>query len=186
MIGSHVNGKTIGIVGGGRIGMAVAKRAMGFNVEILYTDVKPNAIFEETTDGKYCSKEELLKNSDFISLHIPLLDSTRHYIDYEDFELMKNSAILVNEARGPIINEKALVDALKNNKIKGAGLDVFEKEPNLEPGLADLDNVIFTPHVGTATLDTRIQMGEGCAKSIFTVIFENSVPGFCVNPEIKS
>lgn len=184
MIGTQVSGKTIGIIGGGRIGTAVAERAKGFKMNIIYTDVQPNRAFEATTGGKYVDKATLLKAADFISLHIPLLSSTRHFISTSDFAAMKKTAILINASRGPIVDEKALVQALQNGLIRGAGLDVFEQEPNLELGLAKLPNVVLTPHIGTSTMDTRIEMGKSCAQNIFAVL-DGQIPKNCLNPGAK-
>jgi lactate dehydrogenase-like 2-hydroxyacid dehydrogenase len=185
LLGAEVNGKTLGIVGGGRVGTAVGQRARGFHMHIIYTDVKPNPDFEKATGGKFVDKQSLLKNADFITLHVPLLETTRHYIGANELKLMKKSAILVNASRGPVVDEKALREALKNGAIAGAGLDVFEREPELEPGLADLPNVVLTPHVGTSTMETRIKMGENCARSIFAAL-DGQVPPNCANPEAKS
>lgn len=182
LIGTQVSGKTFGIVGGGRIGAAVAERGAGFKMKLIYTDVKPSAAFEAATGGRFVDKATLLKEADFISCHVPLLPSTRHYFSTEEFKLMKRSAILVNTSRGPVIDEKALVAALTSGAIAGAGLDVFEAEPKLEPGLAELNNVVLTPHIGTSTMDTRIEMGELCARNIFAAL-DGQVPPTCLNPE---
>lgn len=184
LMGTEVSGKTLGIIGAGRIGLAVAQRAKGFNMNIIYNSTKPNPAFEEATDGVFVEKDALLKEADFVSIHVPLLPSTRHMIGYEELVKMKKTAIIVNTARGPIIDEKALVEALRNKVIAGAGLDVFEKEPELQAGLTELSNVVLTPHVGTSTLDTRIKMGEGCARSILAAL-EGKVPPNCVNPNAK-
>lgn len=184
LLGAHVTGKTLGIVGGGRIGTAVGKRAKGFAMDILYTDVQANAAFEAATGGKFVDKKTLLQEADFISIHVPLLPSTHYYIGADEFKQMKKTAILINASRGEVVNEKALVKALQNNIIAGAGLDVFEREPELEPGLADLPNVILSPHAATSTLDTRIQQGEGCARNIFAAL-AGKMPPNCLNPEAK-
>lgn len=184
LLGTQVSGKTLGIIGGGRIGSAVGQRAKGFAMKIIYTGVKPNQAFEEATGGRFVAKETLLQEADFISVHIPLFPSTKHYLSTREFALMKKTAILVNTARGPVIDEQALVEALRSGEIAGAGLDVFEREPDLEPGLAELANVILTPHIGTSTLDTRIQMGEYCARNIFAAL-DGQVPPTCLNPEAK-
>jgi len=184
LIGTQISGKTLGIIGGGRIGGAVAQRAKGFNMNIIYTDVQPNVEFEKHCGGRFVDKETLLKEADFISLHIPLLPSTRHYISTNELKLMKKTAILVNASRGPVVDEKALVEALRAGEIGGAGLDVFECEPKLELGLADLPNVVLTPHVGTSTLDTRIEMVNACARSIFAAL-DGKMPPNCLNPEAR-
>lgn len=185
LLGNQISGKTLGIVGGGRIGSAVGERGKGFKMNIIYTDLQPNPVFEAATGGKFVDKETLLKEADFISLHTPLLPSTRHYISTQEFKLMKPTAILINACRGPVVDEKALVVALQNRVIAGAGLDVFEAEPKLEPGLAELDNVVLTPHIGTSTLDTRIQMGELCARNIFAAL-DGQLPPTCLNPQAKA
>jgi lactate dehydrogenase-like 2-hydroxyacid dehydrogenase len=185
LLGAQVSGKTIGIIGGGRVGTAVGQRAKGFSMNILYTDMKPNRTFEEATGGKFVDKETLLQDADFISLHVPLLPSTRHAISTGEFKRMKKTAILVNTSRGPVVDEKALVKALQDGEIGGAGLDVFEREPELEPGLVLLSNVVLTPHIGTSTLDTRIKMGENCTRSIFAAL-DGLVPPNCANPEVKN
>jgi len=182
LMGAQVCGKTLGIIGGGRIGLAVGKRARGFDMKVIYTDVQPNPAFETATGGAFVDKQTLLKTADFISVHTPLLPATRHLIDAAALKLMKKTAILVNAARGPIVDEKALVDALQAGVIRGAGLDVFENEPTLEPGLADLPNVVLMPHLGTQTLDTRVEMGMLCAKNIFAAL-AGQVPPNCLNPE---
>ncbi|AOY74556.1 2-hydroxyacid dehydrogenase [Clostridium formicaceticum] len=184
LMGTQVSGKTIGIIGAGRIGTAMAQRAKGFNMNIIYTGSKAKPDFEKVTGGKYVDQETLLKEADFISIHVPFLPSTHHLISTNELKLMKNSAILVNTARGPIVDEKALVLALRDREIAGAGLDVFEREPLLEPGLADLDNVVLAPHVGTSTLDTRVVMGEGSARNIFAAL-DGKLPPNCVNPEVE-
>ncbi len=184
LMGVQVSGKTLGILGAGRIGLAVGQRAKGFNMKIIYTDMAANPAFEATTGGRFVDKETLLKEADFVTVHVPSMPSTRHLISTEEFKLMKRTSILVNAARGPIVDEKALVDALRNGIIAGAGLDVFEREPEVEPGLIDLPNAVLTPHVGTSTLDTRIAMGEGCANSIFAALDSRIVPN-CVNPNAR-
>ncbi|AKL96410.1 glyoxylate reductase GyaR [Clostridium aceticum] len=185
LMGTQVSGKTIGIIGAGRIGTAMGQRAKGFNMKILYTgnSVKPD--FEKTTGGQYVDRETLLRESDFISIHVPSMPSTRHLISTNELKQMKNSAILVNTSRGALIDEKALVLALRDKEIAGAGLDVFEREPLLEPGLTDFENVVLTPHIGTSTLDVRIMMGEGCAQNIFAAL-EGKLPPNCVNPEVSA
>ncbi len=183
MIGTQVSGKTLGIIGGGRIGMAVAQRAKGFNMKLIYTDVQPSMAFETTAGGKFVAKETLLKEADFISIHVPLFPATHHLISSNDFNLMKKTAILINAARGPIVDEAALVKALRSGLIAGAGLDVFEREPATEPGLADLPNVVLTPHIGTSTIEVRIAMGELCTRNIFAVL-DGQQPPNCLNPEV--
>lgn len=183
MIGTQVSGKTLGIIGGGRIGMAVAERGKGFHMNTIYTDVKPNPVFEAVTGGKFVDKETILKEADFISIHVPLLLTTHHYISTDELKLMKNTAILINTSRGPVVDEEALVEALQSGLIRGAGLDVFECEPELKSGLAELPNVVLTPHIGTSTMDTRVAMGMVCARNIFAA-FEGEQPPNCLNPQV--
>lgn len=185
LIGTQVSGKTLGIIGGGRIGMATAQRGKGFNMNIIYTDVKASSAFETATGGKFVDQETLLKEADFISIHIPLFPSTRHLISMDELKLMKKTTILINTARGPIVNEGDLVEALQRGLIAGAGLDVFEREPELELGLDGIPNVVLTPHVGTSTIDTRIEMGSVCAQNIFAAL-DGQQPPTCLNPEAKA
>ena len=167
-IGADLKGKTVGILGAGRIGYRVGEILhKGFDMNISYYDVKKNDTFEKDLDAKfYESPEELTKISDIVTVHVPLLDSTKHFINAERLKMMKPTAYLVNTSRGPVIDESALVEALKNNTIAGAGLDVFENEPNLAPGLSDLPNVVITPHIASATLPAREGMAILAAKNI--------------------
>lgn len=183
-LGQDIHNKTLGIVGFGRIGQVMAQRAMGFEMKILYTDAQraPKEI-EEKYGAEYTTLEDLLKRSDFVSLHVPLLESTRHLISDEQFDLMKKTAILINTARGPVVDEKALVRALKAGKIAGAGLDVFEREPEFEPELAELDNVIMVPHIASASVETRTKMATMAAENAIAVI-KGEVPPNLVNPEV--
>lgn len=182
MLGSQISGKTLGIIGAGRIGTAVARRSQGFDMKIIYVNPEPNPILDEMGAVRV-EKSELIQQADFISIHTPLLESTRHYIGADELSQMKSSAILINCSRGPVVDEQALVAALQAGQIAGAGLDVFEKEPSLTAGLEKLENVIMTPHIGTSTLDTRIEMGEMCAKAIFAVL-DGKAPANCLNPEV--
>ena len=154
-LGMDVTERTLGIVGAGRIGQALAERARGFRMQVLLT---------RRRDG--VPLPELLERSDFVSLHVPLNDETRHLIGAAELRRMRPHAVLVNTARGPIIDENALVRALREGWIAGAGLDVFENEPKLAPGLAELPNVVLTPHVGSATIATRNRMAEIAARHI--------------------
>jgi glyoxylate reductase len=167
-LGADLRGQTLGILGAGRIGYRVAEiMHKGWGMNVVYYDVKKNDVFEKDLDAKFCeTPEEVLKNSDIVSVHVPLIDSTKHLINAERLALMKPTAILVNTSRGPVVDEKALVEALKNKVIAGAGLDVFEKEPALEPGLAELSNVVITPHIGSATFKTRSEMAVLAAQNI--------------------
>lgn len=172
LLGNDLSKKTIGIVGLGRIGSRVAHHAAkGFDAKVIYYDVKRNEEFEKEFGAEYKEKlDDLLKEADFVSLHVPLLGSTRHLINAERFLLMKNTAYLINTSRGPIVDEKALVDALRNGIIRGAALDVYENEPALADGLKELENVILTPHIASATEETRQAMSELAAKNIIEAL----------------
>ena len=169
MLGKDVWGATIGIIGAGRIGQAVARRAKGFNMRILYY----SRTRKEEMDGlgaKFVSLEELLRESNIITLHVPLTSDTRHLIDYKEFELMKEGAILINTARGEVVNEEAMLKALKSGKLFAAGLDVFYNEPNVNPELFKMDNVVLTPHIGSATERTRRKMAEIVCSDVVRVL----------------
>lgn len=176
-LGSDVAGKTLGIVGLGRIGGAIAKRmSQGFGLKIIYYDVFRNKKAEKELGIKYVPFKRLLKTADFISLHVPLLPQTHHLIGQKELKAMKKTAYLINTSRGPVIDEKALVRALKNRWIRGAALDVFEFEPKLAPGLAKLDNVVLTPHIASATEETRNKMAELAAKNIVAALSGKKPP----------
>lgn len=182
-LGLDITGKTLGVIGAGRIGAAFAKKSIGFNMRLTYNDIAPNPQFEKETGFKYVTKETLLKESDFVSLHIPLLPSTTHFISDAEFKLMKKTAILINTARGPIVDEKALVRALKKGEIWGAGLDVTEREPEFEPELAELENVVILPHIASASVETRTGMGLMAVENILAAL-RGEVPPQCLNPEV--
>jgi glyoxylate reductase len=180
-LGTEVHGKTLGIVGLGGIGAAVARRARGFDMKVLYQKRSRISEAEEKALGaQYVDLKTLLTESDFISLHCPLTPETRHLIGKAEFELMKPTAILINAARGPVVDEAALVEALKSGQIAGAGLDVYENEPNLAPGLADLPNVVLMPHVGSGTLETRTKMAEMAARNLLAGL-RGETPPNCLN-----
>lgn len=183
MQGRDIVGKTLGIVGAGRIGMAVAKRSKGFDMKILYADSRANESLEKEMNARRVDFKTLLKEADFVSLHIPLTPKTRHMMGAKQFSMMKSTAILVNTSRGQVIDEQALADALGTGEIGGAGLDVFENEPLITPGLMGLDNLVMTPHVGTATLDTRRAMSQMAARNLLDII-EGKSPLGLVNPEV--
>ena len=171
LLGNDLSGKTLGIVGLGRIGSRVAYHALkGFDMKVVYYDVKRNEEFEKEFSAVYMPLEDLLKQSDFISIHVPLLDSTRHLINAENLKLMKPSAYLVNTSRGPVIDEAALAYALANKTIRGAALDVFEFEPKIAPELLQLDNIILTPHIASATEETRSKMSALAATNIIEAL----------------
>ena len=182
-LGRDITGKTLGVIGTGRIGSNFAKKAAGFDMKILYNDTAPNSEFEKSTGASFADMEYLLKESDFISVHVPLLPSTRHLIGEKELHKMKRTAILINTSRGPVIDENALVKALKEGVIWGAGLDVFENEPELAPGLTELDNIVIVPHIASATIETRTKMAMMAAENIITVLSGRSAPN-CVNPEV--
>ncbi len=160
-LGFSLEGKTLGIIGMGNIGRNVARKAEAFGMKVIYYNRHTEVIGYQRTD-----LNTLLQTSDFISLHTPLTTETRHLINVHEFSLMKPTAILINTARGAVINEKALVEALKSHVIAGAALDVFEDEPHITEALYDFDNVILTPHIGTGTIDTRIAMAEEALANI--------------------
>jgi len=184
LLGSDIYGKTIGIVGMGRIGQAMARRAKGFNMNILYYDeYRPDAKLEKELGITYVPFDELLQKSDYVSIHVPLMESTHHFIGERELKLMKKSAYLINSARGPIVDEKALVKALKEKEIAGAGLDVFEDEPELAPGLAELDNVVIAPHIASATVETRSKMATMAAEGCLSVL-KGEKPVNLVNEDV--
>ena len=167
LLGREVNHKTLGIIGLGRIGKAVARRAYGFNMKVIYNKRNPlSSEVENKLNVKYRDFQQLLRESDYIAINAPLNDSTYHLFSKKEFSLMKDKGILVNTGRGPIINEKELVKALKTREIGGAGLDVYENEPQVEEGLIELDNVVLTPHIGSATYQARNKMAELAAKGV--------------------
>ena len=182
LCGHDIHGATLGLLGMGRIGQAVARRAAGFGMTILYHNrTRLPAPVEEALNAKLVSFEELLSESDFVSVHTPLTPETRHLIGAAELSRMKPTAILVNTARGPVIDEAALAHALEQRTIAGAGLDVFEREPEVHRGLLAVDNVVLAPHVGSATIATRTRMcimaAEGCLAAL-----RGERPSNLVNP----
>ena len=165
-------------MGAGRIGSRVAYHgAKSFDMKVIYYDVKRNEHIEKEVGAEFRENvDDVLREADFVSVHVPLLESTHHLINKERLSLMKPSAYLVNTSRGPVIDEKALVEALQNKTIKGAALDVFEDEPNLAPGLTDLDNIVLTPHIASATEETRSKMAELAAENIIAVLEDHEAP----------
>lgn len=171
MLGTGLQGKTLGIVGLGQIGSAVALRARAFGMRVVYTGrTRASAETESALDARFLPMDELLAESDAVSLHCPLTERTRHLIDEPALARMKSSAILINTSRGPVVDEKALARALHTRKIAGAGLDVFEREPEVEPDLLDLDTVVLIPHLGSATVETRTAMAELAARNVAGVL----------------
>jgi lactate dehydrogenase-like 2-hydroxyacid dehydrogenase len=182
-LGMDVDHRTLGVAGMGRIGANVARKAKSFDMKIIYSDVQRNERVEKELGATYVNKERLLKESDFLTLHVPLMPQTRHYIGAPELKLMKQTAVLINACRGPVVDEKALLKALREKWIWGAGLDVFENEPELVPGLAELDNVTLAPHTASATFQTRTAMGQIAVNNIIKVL-SGQPPDTCVNPEV--
>jgi glyoxylate reductase len=183
-LGHDVHHKTLGILGLGRIGRGVARRAKGFDMRVIYSD--PTRVDEATERDlgvMYVDKRTLLRESDFVSLHVPLTPETTHFISHAEFALMKKGAILINASRGPVVDEKALVKALKEGKISGAGLDVYEKEPKCERALIGMRNVVLAPHIASASIDTRAKMAMIAAQNCFAGLTGQRPPNL-LNPEV--
>ena len=177
MLGSGIQGNQLGIVGMGLIGAAVARRAKAFGMTIAYTKRTPlDAATAKELDAKHMSMDELLATSDVVSLHCPYSPETHHLMNAETIGKMKKSAYLINTARGPVVDEAALADALKRNAIAGAGLDVFEHEPKVHEGLLGLDNAVLIPHLGSATVETRTAMANTAATNSLAVLAGKTVP----------
>jgi len=184
LAGRDIHHATIGVVGAGRIGYAVAQRAKGFDMKILFYDVVPRPEIEKDLGAKKVDMDTLLKESDFVSIHVPLMKETHHLINAEKLKLMKKTAYLVNNSRGPVVDEKALYEALKKGQIAGAGLDVFEQEPTpLDNPLLKLDNVVVAPHISSASLETRSKMSEMVAENLVS-FFQGKRPPNLVNPDV--
>jgi lactate dehydrogenase-like 2-hydroxyacid dehydrogenase len=185
MLGQDVFGATLGIVGIGRIGRGVAHRAKGFNMRVLYYDPQPlPREAEEQLGATRVDLNRLIAESDFISVHVPLTQETQHLISTQEFNAMKRNAILVNTSRGPVVDEAALVDALNSQKLAGAGLDVYEREPAVHPGLVSMPNVVLAPHIASATVRTRSEMSAMAARNMATAVRGGRPPNL-VNPEVK-
>ncbi len=183
-LGYDIHHKVLGICGLGRIGQGVARRAKGFDMQILYTDVSRVAsTIEENLGARFVDKKTLLSESDFVTLHVPLLPETTHYITTAEFSWMKPTSILINASRGPVVDEKALVQALKEGKIAGAGLDVYENEPEVEPDLIEMKNVVLAPHIASASYDTRLRMTMMAAENLVAGLTGKRPPNL-VNPEV--
>jgi glyoxylate reductase len=176
MLGTDVTGKTLGIIGMGRIGQAVAQRAQGFRMPVLYAGRRPCPSPPGSPAWTHQSLDDVLTNSDFVSLHVPLTEATRHLIGPRELAMMKATSFLINTSRGPVIDEAALESALQTGKIAGAGLDVYEHEPTVHAGLTTLPNVVLLPHLGSATLDTRVRMGMICLENIAAVLNGQTAP----------
>lgn len=184
-LGADVHHATLGIIGMGRIGQAVVRRARGFDMRIIYHNRNrlPEAT-ERQIGAEYASKEALLREADFVLLMLPYSRENHHYIGAHELALMKSSAFLINVARGGIVDDAALVDALKSGRIAGAGLDVYENEPALHPGLPPLSNVVLTPHIGSASRATRLRMAMRAAKNAVAVVSTGNPPDL-INPEVR-
>ena len=187
LLGRPVAGATLGIVGMGRIGQAVAKRAMGWDMKVIYTRRNGPLLAGQVPPGAHWefrpSLDDLLQEAGIVSLHVPLTPQTRHLIGARELALMKPGSYLVNTARGPVVDEAALVEALRSGHLGGAGLDVYEREPELAPGLAGLPNATLLPHLGSATVETRGRMAELAALNAIAAIRGEPVPNM-VNPEV--
>ncbi len=183
-MGSAVHGKTLGIIGFGRIGQAVARRAAGFEMDILYHDLQPApAEVERRLGARRAPLEEVLRSADYLSLHPVYNPATHHLIGERELGLMKPGAYLINTSRGPVVDEKALVEALRRGELAGAALDVYEHEPNFEPALAEMENVVLSPHLGSAVDETRERMAIIVAENLIAVM-DGKRPPNIVNPEI--
>ena len=182
-LGQDIMNKTLGIIGTGRIGTAMALKSKGFDMNVLYVNPVKNELLEKEVHAKKTSLSNLLTQADIISLHVPLTDETTHLISTEELGLMKETAILINTSRGPIIDEKALITALKTHSIFGAGLDVYEHEPKIPEALKSQDNVVVLPHLGSATKETRTKMAVMAAENMIAGLNGEKPPN-CVNPEL--
>ena len=183
MLGQDVTNKTLGIIGAGRIGTAFGLKSKGFNMNVLYVDGRVNKTLEREVEARKVELAELLKKSDFISVHVPLTDETYHLIGEGELKIMKENAILINTSRGPVVDEKALVKALKEKWIFGAGLDVYEHEPKVSEELKKLNKIVLQPHSASATFETRSKMAIMAAENMI-VGLKGEVPPNCVNPEV--
>jgi len=184
LVGQDIHHRTLGIFGMGRIGQAVARRAHGFSMRVLYHDARrAPAEVERELGLEFVPPEQLLRESDFITLHVPLMAETRHLIGAMELRMMKPTAILVNTSRGPVVDEEALAEALAQRTIAAAGLDVFEKEPQVHPLLLKLENAVLVPHIGSATIDTRRKMSVLAAENVVAAV-EGRRPPNLLNPEV--
>jgi lactate dehydrogenase-like 2-hydroxyacid dehydrogenase len=185
MLGADVHDATLGIIGIGRIGRGVAHRAKGFNMRVLYSDTTPLAPdVEQQIGATHVELSRLLAESDFISVHVPLTKETHHFLSAPQFAQMKKTAIIINTSRGPVVDEAALVEALNTHRIAGAGLDVYEREPAIHPGLIGLHNVVLAPHIASATTRTRSEMSAMAARNMATAARGGRPPN-ALNPEVK-
>ncbi|MCJ7634414.1 D-glycerate dehydrogenase [Candidatus Bathyarchaeota archaeon] len=184
MVGNDVHGKTLGIYGLGRIGVAVAKRARGFEMKLIYYDAYRNMDLERELGVRYMPLDDVLRQCDYLVIHVPFMPETRHSINKEKLSLMKKTAYLINTSRGAVVDEQALVNALQENRIAGAALDVFEKEPiDMDNPLIKLNNVVIVPHIASASIETRTSMAELVARNIVAAL-KNETPPTLVNKEV--
>jgi len=183
LVGGDIWGKTLGVLGFGRIGRGVARRARGFEMRVLYSDaVRASAEVEKELNAEFADRDRLFGESDFISVHVPLLPDTRHLISKDNLEKMKRTAFLVNTSRGPVVDEAALAAALENKKIAGAALDVFEHEPKVHPALLTRKDLILTPHIASASVETRTKMAVMAANNV-VALFEGRRPPNAINAD---
>jgi glyoxylate reductase len=183
MLGQDVANKTLGIIGTGRIGTAMALKSKGFNMKILYVSDHHNEVLEKELNAEKVELSTLLKESDFISIHVPLTKETHYLISEKELKMMKDTAVLINTSRGPVVNEKILVKALKEKWIFAAGLDVYENEPKITKELLKLDNVVLQPHSASATINSRTQMAIITAENMIAGL-KGKIPPNCINKEI--
>jgi gluconate 2-dehydrogenase len=185
LLGIDVHGATLGIFGMGRIGQAVARRAAGFEMKVLYYNrTRLDDVMERNLGASYASKEEILETADVISLHVPYSAATHHFIGEAELARMKRTAILINVARGGVVDDQALVRALRSGQILGAGLDVYENEPKLSPGFLELKNVVLAPHIASSTRATRLAMAMTAARNLVAALTTGNPPNL-INPEVK-
>jgi glyoxylate reductase len=186
MLGADVHHKTLGLVGLGRVGRAVARRAAGFGMELIYAPHGdcPAGGVDPVSGARCLPLDQVLARADFLSLHVPLTPETRHLLGAAELARMKPGAFLINTARGEVVDEAALAAALASGHLGGAGLDVYENEPRVHPGLTGLDNVVLLPHVGSATTETRVAMGLKAADNLAALLLRGEAPPDCLNPEV--
>ncbi|MCB1122637.1 MAG: D-glycerate dehydrogenase [Verrucomicrobiae bacterium] len=186
LLGGDVTGATLGLIGLGNIGKAMIPRAKGFSMKVMYWNrTRLDSSEEDALGIRYADRDTILAEADFVSLHVALVPETRHLITARELSLMKPTAYLINTTRGPVVDESALVAALEKGQIAGAGLDVYEKEPEVHPGLLPLENVVLAPHLGSATVGRRTKMGMLVADNVEAHLKGNPLP-YCVNPEVYS
>ena len=182
-LGGDVTGRTLGVVGAGRIGQAFAMKSRGFEMPVLYADECPSETLERELGARRVDLETLLREADFVSIHVPLAPATRHLVDARALRSMKRTAYLINTSRGPVVDERALVEALQEGVIAGAGLDVYEDEPRMAPGLAGLANVVLAPHTASATITSRNNMALTAVRNLIAMMAGAKAPN-CLNPQV--